>query len=223
MSKRLPRVRGDRPHKPGRLHVIFAAPPRTRGSTRARQPAASAAQGSPAYAGIDPSSNTPCARAARLPRVRGDRPVPPSSTPFVGQAPPRTRGSTPVYQRRRSGQYGSPAYAGIDPKKPKKMPAICGLPRVRGDRPDFTVFVVLTHKAPPRTRGSTRQALQYDQRQQGSPAYAGIDLSASIRRWSSARLPRVRGDRPSSGGAMPELTLAPPRTRGSTQQLHDDA
>ena len=50
----------------------------------------------------------------------------------------------------------------------------------------------------------------------GSPAHAGIDLTARPFRAAPYRLPRTRGDRPSTAHTRKDRQRAPPHTRGST-------
>ena len=56
----------------------------------------------------------------------------------------------------------------------------------------------------------------------GSPAYAGMDPSGGTRAEILMRLPRVRGDGPSSCRLRQKSAKAPPRTRGWTlrQELY---
>ena len=115
---------------------------------------------------------------------------------------------------------GSPAHAGIDPRR--KEPGMAGsrLPRSRGDRPAGVTLALPVVLAPPLTRGSTRHNLPHPLPPIGSPAHAGIDPICTSR-WPTARwLPRSRGDRPlptSQGGAD---VVAPPLTRGSTRRRY---
>jgi len=192
------------------------APPRTRGSTPAPVSRAVHVDGSPAHAGIDPQWCSSGQTGTGLPRARGDRPPPSRRTPRVGPAPPRTRGSTRGRRGRRQRPAGSPAHAGIDPSTCVYPMTRARLPRARGDRPLDGDICTPAIVAPPRTRGSTRGPADGSARSHGSPAHAGIDPWT----WSSPprplRLPRARGDRPSTRAARPASSPAPPRTRGST-------
>jgi hypothetical protein len=192
----LPRLRGDRPicvHGPG---FETPAPPPTRGSTRQRVVANRGSLGSPAYAGIDPILSGGHNFLARLPRLRGDRPVVWRLWVRDTEAPPPTRGSTRMITYWSRWHWGSPAYAGIDPGGTTSVRLGRRLPRLRGDRPGDAGPSTTVPRAPPPTRGSTRDRDGWRQRHGGSPAYAGIDP----RRWSPIpprrRLPRLRGDRP---------------------------
>ncbi len=131
--------------------------------------------------------------------------------------PPRTRGSTLRCCGRLYYQLASPAYAGIDPTRPDRDPDHASLPRVRGDRPGSAIIISKCGAPPPRTRGSTPVSCSLMFTETASPAYAGIDPTVHPHRHSTARLPRVRGDRPTAADSDPRLSVPPPRTRGSTR------
>ena len=132
----LPRMRGDRPRTLSRNSGLRAAPPHARGSTPADKPEGITEKGSPACAGIDPSPLPDRPFARRLPRMRGDRPWVGETTGLLSGAPPHARGSTlrscPVSRS----STGSPACAGIDPRKGSGESRRGRLSRMRGDRPD---------------------------------------------------------------------------------------
>ena len=197
--------------------VLVWASPRTRGSTRSVQPGRSEERGFPAYAGIDPWHGRRPRASPWLPRVRGDRPPATQHSRRLHMASPRTRGSTFVQLRQPGPHRGFPAYAGIDPSRPTAPPRACRLPRVRGDRPRLCARRWSGRGASPRTRGSTCFDEAGLATLRGFPAYAGIDRPTSRTSSACGRLPRVRGDRPQVGEAVPVETEASPRTRGSTQ------
>ena len=112
---RLPRLRGDGPQvKTEGLDSVMAPPP-TRGWTRVPAQHPGPVEGSPAYAGMDPSPTSNGGSGARLPRLRGDGPRCPTRRRGGGQAPPPTRGWTSIQRRASGRRRGSPAYAGMDP------------------------------------------------------------------------------------------------------------
>jgi len=154
---RLPRMRGDRPCNCGGPTLPSAgypacagidpatvvgrryrarATPHARGSTLLEIGERHLPGGYPACAGIDPMTGRLSKRLARLPRMRGDRPVhhvlpacSPSATPHargstprgrvevsIRAATPHARGSTPVHLIHRHAHDGYPACAGIDPR-----------------------------------------------------------------------------------------------------------
>ena len=197
-SRWLPRTRGDRPI----TRVAFAsppgAPPHTRGSTLRKIDDAARAEGSPAHAGIDPST-TPCPRqVCRLPRTRGDRPTVMRCVRVTSTAPPHTRGSTPRVDDPARDAEGSPAHAGIDPTRDAARPIGGRLPRTRGDRPSVSSVNTANGMAPPHTRGSTLTSGTPRPHDDGSPAHAGIDPRSARGASANRRLPRTRGDRPSA-------------------------
>jgi len=214
---RLPRTRGDRPTPPLRLPGFPPAPPHTRGSTREPPDWGAGHRGSPAHAGIDPLTIAPRQIAARLPRTRGDRPTHERADLATVQAPPHTRGSTRLLLRRHPHHNGSPAHAGIDPRRrPSRYPR-GRLPRTRGDRPTCQWSRGISIRAPPHTRGSTHPVSHPYLCLFGSPAHAGIDPPRPHQQPPTLRLPRTRGDRPRLVSACRGLVMAPPHTRGSTR------
>ena len=95
-APRLPRTRGDGPVRTSNVSTSSAASPHTRGWTAPGFDTQAPGIGFPAHAGMDRRSTPPAARAAGLPRTRGDGP---SARPRVEpgtQASPHTRGWTVV-------------------------------------------------------------------------------------------------------------------------------
>ncbi len=70
--------------------------------------------GSPAHAGMDPAFRTPPRDGRRLPRPRGDGPELHFIVPPTYEAPPPTRGWTPMPRLLRRVGPGSPAHTGMD-------------------------------------------------------------------------------------------------------------
>ncbi len=146
----LPRARGDRPAPEQLRNDWQAAPPHPRGSTQAAGGMPRCIRGSPAPAGIDPG------------HVQG--------RPWPSVAPPHPRGSTLVPPRGRHDARGSPAPAGIDPRSTYNSGTWAGLPRTRGDRPDFAGEYLTDGKAPPHLRESTHRAMSAASSEDGSPS-----------------------------------------------------
>src|SRR5665811_62521 len=108
----LPRIRGDRPVVFIALAQEVVSPPHTRGSTSRRGRTLRRPSVSPAYAGIDLTRIEVDFTDVGLPRIRGDRPEPPSGMYWDSPSPPHTRGSTrTILGEIRPGKV-SPAYAG---------------------------------------------------------------------------------------------------------------
>ena len=195
------------------------SPPRTRGSTHHGRLLPHIIPVSPAYAGIDPRASCVGTNADGLPRVRGDRPGLPTWFGGLTASPPRTRGSTCEYYLAVTHRYVSPAYAGIDPREPRRHGLLRRLPRVRVDRPAHDAERGRACVSPPRTRGSTCPLIFARFHAVVSPAYAGIDPLLPRRNLPGVRLPRVRGDRPCSKKLGVRMRRSPPRTRGSTRGI----
>ena len=197
---RLPRTRGDRPTVQVTSLTSSSAPPHTRGSSHGEVIRGPHVRGSPAHAGIVPSttrSPTPC---LRLPRTRGDRPWTTASIFRSSSAPPHTRGSSRPQSHDPERSLGSPAHAGIVPWRCRPSPARAGLPRTRGDRP-FGRSKAERDAATPRTRGD-RPHMPY------------------ARYFSASAPPHTRG-RPQSSSLASGLNMAPPRTRASSHLGRD--
>ena len=132
-------------------------------------------------------------------------------------APPRSRGWT----RRDDGAQelagGSPALAGMDPSATSALRPPCWLPRARGDGPLWADAIAQSDKAPPRSRGWTVLGGRHLPGPVGSPALAGMDPHRRCRARSRRRLPRARGDGPTSSSAASVWSEAPPRSRGWTR------
>ena len=216
----LPRTRGDRPAKGRESLLSDLAPPHTRGSTLVDGDATDGDPGSPAHAGIDPEECERLRAQVGLPRTRGDRPLDAGAAGGMLAAPPHTRGSTRSPRRALRCATGSPAHAGIDPKKFIERNFASRLPRTRGDRPPTPVLSSSGSPAPPHTRGSTSAGARRSSRARGSPAHAGIDPTRPLRARTTPGLPRTRGDRPACGLGVARRGVAPPHTRGSTHAQH---
>ena len=111
-----------------------------------------------------------------------------------------------------------------------------GLPRMRGDRPQYTTLLLVTWMFTPHARGSTpclgckRHAhhvypacagidlfpLQKKRKKKVYPACAGIDLVGAVTFRFSISLPRMRGDRPLAGFYCMVSRRFTPHARGST-------
>ncbi len=175
------------------------AAPHTRGSTLGVGQRWPVRRGCPAHAGIDPRPVRVRARTQGLPRTRGDRPER-RVVAFVSiQAAPHTRGSTFFRLTHSPFVPGCPAHAGIDPERLSAALRCARLPRTRGDRPTYWLWVGQCGWAAPHTRGSTRVDRLARRMPRGCPAHAGID--------------------PAHGALWAIGTLAAPHTRGSTRAV----
>ncbi len=89
----------------------------------------------PACAGIDPVTFTDLYHALRLPRMRGDRPIPEKVCLWLPEFTPHARGSTFAIGRMVVLMKVYPACAGIDLFSVQVFDVLVRLPRMRGDRP----------------------------------------------------------------------------------------
>ena len=218
-TPRLPRPRGDGPELTSALKGIGKAPPPTRGWTPAQDHGHANRVGSPAHAGMDPSSRAPPACSRRLPRPRGDGPLAALSEEQFDEAPPPTRGWTLRIEPLERRGDGSPAHAGMDLRDTPKSVVVERLPRPRGDGPPVTAAVVQNAEAPPPTRGWTFVVGTLPTKLGGSPAHAGMDPDLRPRPCARRWLPRPRGDGPAPTWFVFEASSAPPPTRGWTRAL----
>ena len=194
------------------------APPPTRGWTLGAVGPPRALLGSPAHAGMDPTSIFAGFCSKWLPRPRGDGPAGLGLPLGTSTAPPPTRGWT--QQGRVPGRtaHGSPAHAGMDPRAPDHLLHRRRLPRPRGDGPQERLDGIAREQAPPPTRGWTLLAMRTRVCTAGSPAHAGMDPLVGFPSPRVSRLPRPRGDGPQAPVAGFVSPAAPPPTRGWTQQ-----
>ncbi len=93
-SVRLPRMRGDRPCRLGGAGCVLKFTPHARGSTLLARAHEEAEEVYPACAGIDLVLAVKTYTEEGLPRMRGDRPIPHSSSSFSTVFTPHARGST---------------------------------------------------------------------------------------------------------------------------------
>ncbi len=159
----------------------------------------------------------------RLPRPRGDGPKGTISSGTRKLAPPPTRGWTRDPARRRAHLPGSPAHAGMDLARARRLPDRRRLPRPRGDGPAPSFRIVPSIEAPPPTRGWTREKRAAAEAARGSPAHAGMDPRGADEASRLPRLPRPRGDGPMMRLSPPGEYSAPPPTRGWTPRRFDGA
>ena len=152
----LPRTRGDGPEQALAMGSATKAPPHTRGWTSFRRRDLSSAPGSPAHAGMDPMGLARTLSSPWLPRTRGDGPLARVLRMRARWAPPHTRGWTVLRSLADFPFGGSPAHAGMDPRRWLARRRCSRLPRTRGDGPQFSHVSRIAVRAPPHTRGWTR-------------------------------------------------------------------
>ena len=131
----LPRMHGDRPVNSWAAHLPWEATPYARGSTQFFISCLGVGQGYPVCTGIDPFRVTHRFPAYRLPRMHGDRPLPPCTGQALLLATPYARGSTVVKVFFGFRKRGYPVCTGIDLFSTCDQPSLGRLPRMHGDRP----------------------------------------------------------------------------------------
>ena len=149
--------------------------------------------------------------------MRGDRPCVGWRERTVLEFTPHARGSTASGGRQREVHRVYPACAGIDLVHVKLPPIVFSLPRMRGDRPAGIAYVSECLGFTPHARGSTSNTGCIRYLFRVYPACAGIDRSMPTTDQSFDRLPRMRGDRPSTFCVKTGSLKFTPHARGSTR------
>ena len=213
---RLPRARGDGPHRHARAAASRSASPRPRGWTRDDLALIRLGGGFPAPAGMDPDVDRATATGRRLPRARGDGPLRHNCPRRLSSASPRPRGWTVQVARLEARLNGFPAPAGMDPSVLGLPTTGTRLPRARGDGPARGIQGTVEATASPRPRGWTRGCGAMRGPRPGFPAPAGMDPLMVATKDAPSRLPRARGDGPRAVQVSGGDTAASPRPRGWT-------
>ncbi len=130
--------------------------------------------------------------------MRGDRPSTFSTRMRSRVFTPHARGSTLLPSKGWYYMGVYPACAGIDHSSGARSQVITGLPRMRGDRPRDEKNRRCRYWFTPHARGSTSLGRRLYGRNEVYPACAGIDHNTVALRIRICRLPRMRGDRPST-------------------------
>ena len=112
-----PRPRGDGPAPARAASRSPSVPPPTRGWSSNEHRSATPRRGSPAHAGMVLARSKRSRRIKRFPRPRGDGPLTKTILRDAFQVPPPTRGWSRVVRIRRDGKQGSPAHAGMVPRR----------------------------------------------------------------------------------------------------------
>ncbi len=179
----------------------------------------------PAYAGMDRRWRRSTGHWSRVPRLRGDGPWQRRPNPLWSGCSPPTRGWTGRAPEHRGCRGVFPAYAGMDRSVMNKTPRVGGVPRLRGDGPTPTSWVVAGVACSPPTRGWTEARAKAEDVGSVFPAYAGMDRKKTLSKIPGLRVPRLRGDGPCARlGRRAALWCSPP-TRGWTaiRDIRDSA
>ena len=130
--------------------------------------------------------------------------------------PPLARGYTHHARGHAPGTRGSPARAGIHPRRMDGRRGRLRFPRSRGDTPGRTSSPIRGTPVPPLARGYTRVEEAGLRRAGGSPARAGIHPGRGACAEDPSRFPRSRGDTPRSCCSTTRTASVPPLARGYT-------
>ena len=174
--RRFPRPRGDGPLLDMEYGVDLAVPPPTRGWSFVLGPPVRELDGSPAHAGMVPSTRKGKKTSPRFPRPRGDGPQIVHACVRCVRVPPPTRGWSAEIRPASRSCMGSPAHAGMVPAPNPCMSSSSRFPRPRGDGPrEISTFLEML-EVPPPTRGWSSLHHEAMHAVRGSPAHAGMVL-----------------------------------------------
>ena len=198
---RIPRTRGDGPQPIRRGGGIARDSPHPRGWTRDRRIPVVGVVGFPAPAGMDPAMSRCTSASCRIPRTRGDGPSAVSAARRRKSDSPHPRGWTRAWTRMDALNAGFPAPAGMDRGRRRPARGSPRIPRTRGDGPRSDSARARFLSDSPHPRGWTfcrhvppEPAWAGD----GFPAPAGMDPRSMRAPARCSRIPRTRGDGPSS-------------------------
>ena len=211
---RCPRLRGDGPPPPSRLHQGLPVSPPTRGWSHGVRLVCDPRAGVPAYAGMVPRDVTTITAKVRCPRLRGDGPSMVEPSQKRGLVSPPTRGWSLEEAAFPKLFMGVPAYAGMVPADAPGLPACLGCPRLRGDGPDLAAWLTPARMVSPPTRGWSRTGDLVAPEALGVPAYAGMVRGQGSRRRRVVGCPRLRGAGPSGAANTSLVPAVAPPTRG---------
>ena len=166
---------------------------------------------------MDPGADEIASGAERIPRTRGDGP-----RRLLHSAPspsdsPHARGWTRRLRTAPRSAAGFPARAGMDPPACLRGRSSVGIPRTRGDGPGRGRDRVRGGEDSPHARGWTRRRRRGLRQGPGFPARAGMDPFDAQPGRGPVRIPRTRGDGPSSGSATASISWDSPHARGWTR------
>ena len=209
-----PRTRGDGPNGEVDASSAPAVPPHPRGWSRMAGLLPVPPGGSPAPAGMVPSSRPPLCRMRRFPRTRGDGPWYSVQSDVPPMVPPHPRGWSLRAANLPVGTHGSPAPAGMVPSRNKPQSPPARFPRTRGDGPFVQAVQHQLFKVPPHPRGWSLAGEGCPEIIGGSPAPAGMVPISIPALPALPWFPRTRGDGPDSQVVGFGGSGVPPHPRG---------
>ena len=173
-AKRFPRQRGDGPSSSGATSRLHRVPPPARGWSLRRQAVPPAPRGSPASAGMVPRGYGWHPRCRGFPSQRGDGPFWALTFFGAGAVPPPARGWSARGLPLTMGHCGSPASAGMVPRRARIGNIGPRFPRQRGDGPSSLSLPPPPPLVPPPARGWSSGSEPTRCPCAGSPASAGM-------------------------------------------------
>ncbi len=161
-----------------------------------------------------PGLGVPSASYLGFPRPRGDGPSKLLEGVCCMTVPPPTRGWSLIYAEGAARGVGSPAHAGMVPRRGGDTMTKKRFPRPRGDGPWLPAFIGVVKSVPPPTRGWSPTPRCFVDVSNGSPAHAGMVLGKAGGSEMSIWFPRPRGDGPDNRDLFSRVHGVPPPTRG---------
>ena len=216
LRRRIPRTRGDGPASRRARRPFSKDSPHPRGWTPASWQARGGKLGFPAPAGMDRLGSNRRTGGRRIPRTRGDGPSIDSPRSSPASDSPHPRGWTGGLRHHDRLAGGFPAPAGMDPAGGRGGR---GIPRTRGDGPSARPPRRRMARDSPHPRGWTLDRQPPQQPRLGFPAPAGMDRRADTRPAPRSRIPRTRGDGPSTSRRTMRCAMDSPHPRGWTLQV----
>ena len=165
---------------------------------------------------MDRPRNSHAACRARVPRMRGDGPMPTTSLICPSKCSPHARGWTARHGNMLLSRAVFPACAGMDRCVERPSGLMPCVPRMRGDGPNRIPNCQRFHRCSPHARGWTAGVLVCASEGRVFPACAGMDRGRSGVCIGGAGVPRMRGDGPSRVSIKPMHRECSPHARGWT-------
>ncbi len=195
-NRSVPRMRGDGPTRDSTSPNPQKCSPHARGWTDGIDLTARTAIVFPACAGMDRPRGRSARQPPGVPRMRGDGPAQMAATPAPTACSPHARGWTDCDREPGLHHVVFPACAGMDRWQRCDSGVMGGVPRMRGDGPNWRPTRRPPMMCSPHARGWTDGVVRRDGRPAVFPACAGMDRRCRRKRWSSVSVPRMRGDGP---------------------------
>ena len=203
------------------LVVATGSSPHTRGTPEISQATTVFHRFIPAYAGNAGARTSGSWPGSVHPRMRGERRGIFNVLRLSPGSSPHTRGTRRTLSARRSTMRFIPAYAGNAESWRPRRSRHAVHPRIRGERPRYSVRPSPHTGSSPHTRGTLATTKNGFVCRRFIPAYAG---NAHVLQPGPALQPvhpRIRGERQSGGVIIDRCSGSSPHTRG-THAIHED-